>query len=40
MKEKQAVTAVVNKREYKSRYQKASEKAKPALPDEFAGVAD
>jgi hypothetical protein len=35
MKEKQAVTAVVNNREYQSRYQKASKKAKPALLDEF-----
>jgi hypothetical protein len=31
MKEKQAVTAVVNNQEYLPRYQKATKKAKPAL---------
>jgi hypothetical protein len=35
MKEKQAVTAVVNNREYLPRYQKAGKKAKSALLDEF-----
>jgi hypothetical protein len=34
MKEKQAVTG-----EYKTRYQKASKKAKPALPGEFTRLA-
>jgi hypothetical protein len=35
MKEKQAVTAVVNNREYKFRYQKAAKKVKSALLGEF-----
>jgi hypothetical protein len=35
MKEKQAVTAVVNNREYQPRYQKAGKKVKSALLDEF-----
>jgi hypothetical protein len=34
-KEKQAVTAVVNNREYRHRYQKATKKEKPALLGEF-----
>jgi hypothetical protein len=35
MKEKQAVTAVVNNREYRPRYQKATKKEKSALLGEF-----
>jgi hypothetical protein len=38
MKEKQALTAVINNREYRPRYQKATKKAKPAPLDEFEPV--